>query len=74
MSILGSIFTPRPMPKLVYPLYLMSRARMGLRNSDSEQIIAEIGEIRTLLAGSAYALSVTDFNDTKYRITVEVVE
>ena len=54
----------------VYPSYIASRIKRAIKVFDSEEIIADIGEMQSL-GNSVYAIPVTDFNGKKYRITVE---
>lgn len=56
---------------LVYPLYIASRIKKVLLAADSENLLREMGEIQTI-GDCVHAITVTDFNGTKYRITVEV--
>lgn len=65
------------LPK-VYPMYLASRIKAALKAPDEQMapgqhIIEAVGDIETL--GSAhYAMTATDHNGTKYRITVKIEE
>lgn len=61
----------------VYPMYLASRIKSALKQADRElapgqNIIESVADIETL-GDCRYAMTVTDHNGTKYRVTVEVV-
>lgn len=56
----------------VYPGYIATRIKKALKAADSENIVADVGEMQTI-GDCKYAIPVTDFNGTKYRVTVEVM-
>lgn len=73
------IMRPVRMPATVYPLYFASQIMKALRGSvsgksvaDPEGIMVGDTELKTL-GNSRYAIITSDVNNTKYRITVEVV-
>lgn len=57
----------------VYPGYIGTRVKKALKAADTEEIITEIGDMETI-GDCKYAITVTDFNGSKYKITVEVAK
>lgn len=55
----------------VYPGYIGMRIKKALVAADSEQIIKGIGDMETI-GDCRYQIPVTDFNGTRYKITIEV--
>ena len=59
---------------VVYPGYIAIRIRNLMRsNLDPEGIIRDVGNI-TPIGDARHALSLTDTDGNRYRVTVEVVE
>jgi hypothetical protein len=54
----------------IYPGYIAQRIKAALRSTDPESVITSVGQIETLSLGR-YAITVTDFNGSQYRVTVE---
>lgn len=57
----------------VYSGYLGMVVKKGLKTLDTEEVLRDIGTMETI-GDCRYAISATDFNGTKYRITVEVAK
>jgi hypothetical protein len=72
IDIFRSVERLASMPK-VYPGYIGTRIKAGLRAADTEQIVSDIGPMETI-GDCRYAIIVTDFNGTQYRVTVEVAK
>jgi hypothetical protein len=71
LGIFDALAKFQAIPK-VFPGYLASKIKRSMKAADSEDIIAEIGDIETI-GDCKYAIPVTDFNGTRYRITVQVM-
>lgn len=70
-DIASSVGRVAAMPK-VYSFYIAYRAKKGLSGPDPENIIASVGEMQTV-GDCRYAIEVTDHNETRYRVTIEVL-
>jgi hypothetical protein len=71
VSIFDMLAKFQAIPK-VYSGYLGMGVKRALKAADTESIIADIGEMQTI-GDCKYAIPVTDFNGTRYRVTVEVL-
>lgn len=57
----------------VYPSYLASLIKRSVLGADTEATFRSIGAIETI-GDCRYAMIVTDFNGTEYRVTEEVLD
>lgn len=64
------IFAPSPRP-MIYPSYVAQRIKTALRApaNDPEGVFTAVSDIETV-GDCRYAMTVTDFNGSRYRVTV----
>jgi hypothetical protein len=75
LGIAAALAKSRTLP-VVYPGYIASGIRKALKAGgalDPECLLTSVGELETI-GDCRYAIPLTDFNGTKYRVIVEVAK